>query len=254
MVLHPVEELVDQASTALSPRLPTERPTDRRPALPLGAAGPARPGRVPRGRPGSAKPSAAVAPERRDSRAVRPRESQVRAQCRLSDAGGGARGPPRSISAGEGSRRLSSRARTRPLCSPAGLGSRARRAPEAHPRGTAVETLAGCPRSGGRDLYPPRNNIKVHTHRELDTPMSATRPPALTWTTSAGASKPSEHTDQPTETTAAAQRERHLVGPRLEPAERELAGAVGEGDIAVPRLDRHAAQDEARRLPGPCRW
>ena len=32
-----------------------------------------------------------------------------------------------------------------------------------------------------------------------------------------------------------AQRERHLVGPRLEPAEREPAGAVGEGDLAVGR-------------------
>ena len=32
-----------------------------------------------------------------------------------------------------------------------------------------------------------------------------------------------------------AQRERHLVGPRLEPAERELAGAVDEGDVADPR-------------------
>ena len=32
-----------------------------------------------------------------------------------------------------------------------------------------------------------------------------------------------------------AQRERHLVGSRLEPAERELAGAVDEGDVADPR-------------------
>ena len=36
-------------------------------------------------------------------RAVRPRESQVRTWRRLSDAGGGARGPPRSTGAGEGS-------------------------------------------------------------------------------------------------------------------------------------------------------
>ena len=32
----------------------------------------------------------------------------------------------------------------------------------------------------------------------------------------------------------AGQRERHLVGPRLEPAERVLAGPVGEGDVAAP--------------------
>ena len=36
-------------------------------------------------------------------RAVRRRESQVRTRRRLSDAGGGARGPPRSTGAGEGS-------------------------------------------------------------------------------------------------------------------------------------------------------
>ena len=46
--------------------------------------------------------------DRRDAlsqggRAVRPRESQVRTRRRLSDAGGGARGPPRSTGAGEGS-------------------------------------------------------------------------------------------------------------------------------------------------------
>ena len=42
-------------------------------------------------------------PERRGRRAVRPRESYVRTRRRLSDAGGGARGPPRSTGAGASS-------------------------------------------------------------------------------------------------------------------------------------------------------
>ena len=148
--------------------LPTERlagPRTRRPALPLAARPDPLAQVASRGAgSGAAKPSAAVAPERRGSRAVRPRESYVRTRRRLSDAGGGARGPPRSTGAGASSpgvvveigwwsarrRRCGFRSRRPGGRTPAPSSPRR----TVHP---ARETGPGRPRvAAGRSAHPPR--------------------------------------------------------------------------------------------------